>query len=414
MQVRPNAAESLACAPDMQADTQLFAADDEKAVARLWHAFETSRPVALVTDHGHVRSHRVIRHFLTLVGKRATRIHLETPPRDSFQLLSEIVRGIGFDTKAFGLSELESIFRMFLSFQKTHRRRTVIWAHDAQEYVTEALGKVFEYIDLEADKRYGLFVVLAGPPGVAANSGSNLLAAIAERAGPPIEIAPLAPEQARAFVMRQLESQDFADATLVIDSEAIARMHEISEGVCDTLGGLCDRSLKIAADASEFPITANIVTRAADELGLEARPRCSDDDGDTVSEEFFGSHAAGKLLVKKSGELVCEFLLDSDVVTIGRDKHNALSIPSLYISRHHALVTKGEAGVRIQDLGSTNGTVVNGHRIESQVLGHGDTIVLGDCRMEFVAAARIADQLVASEILSLGRVRQDRTGTLGG
>lgn len=413
MHVRPIATESPAAVPDRDADPELLAADDQQAVADLVSAFKDSRPVALVTDRGRIRSERVILRFLGTTAEDVTRIRLEEPCSDSLALLTGIVRAIGFKTKDFALRDLESIFRMFLSFQRTHRRRTVVWIQDPDRYAAEALGKVFEFIDLEPAERYGLFFVLAGAPELTESRDSNLLDAIVERAGEPIEIAPLAPEQARAFVMQQVESRDFADATLVIDSEAIARLHEISEGICDTLSGLCDLSLKIAEDASEFPVTASIVGKAASELGLRTDHRDASAEDETVAEEFFATDTAGKLVVRKSGELLCEFLLESDIVTIGRDKHNTLTIPSLYVSRHHALVTRGEAGVLVQDLGSTNGTVVNGRRIQTQMLEGGDAIVLGDCRIEYVAAPSIADQLVAAEIIELNRDSEKRTGTHG-
>jgi pSer/pThr/pTyr-binding forkhead associated (FHA) protein len=42
----------------------------------------------------------------------------------------------------------------------------------------------------------------------------------------------------------------------------------------------------------------------------------------------------------------------------------------------------------VRDVGSRNGTYVNGRRIESQVLADGDTISIGDCMLRFLARDR--------------------------
>jgi pSer/pThr/pTyr-binding forkhead associated (FHA) protein len=83
---------------------------------------------------------------------------------------------------------------------------------------------------------------------------------------------------------------------------------------------------------------------------------------------------------------------------IGRDPGLWLSLPLEGISRRHARVVPREAAWWIEDLGSTNGTFVNGERVESEPLRHLDVVTLGR-RTELVfvlpgdarpAAARIA------------------------
>lgn len=64
-------------------------------------------------------------------------------------------------------------------------------------------------------------------------------------------------------------------------------------------------------------------------------------------------------------------------VTIGRQDDCQLRIPSAQISRHHCEIVNGGAGVRIRDLGSSNGTFVNGQRVEDAELNAGDVIAVG-------------------------------------
>ena len=66
--------------------------------------------------------------------------------------------------------------------------------------------------------------------------------------------------------------------------------------------------------------------------------------------------------------------LEKDVITIGRGENNDLPLPNPQVSRHHARLRRGGATHVIEDLGSTNGTFVNGQRITSKQLAVGDQI----------------------------------------
>jgi predicted component of type VI protein secretion system len=71
--------------------------------------------------------------------------------------------------------------------------------------------------------------------------------------------------------------------------------------------------------------------------------------------------------------------LVEEVVMIGRDVGNTVVIPDTEISRQHARLTRSPAGYVVEDLGSTNGTFVNGERISAaRVLNPGDLIAFGE------------------------------------
>ena len=80
-----------------------------------------------------------------------------------------------------------------------------------------------------------------------------------------------------------------------------------------------------------------------------------------------------------------EKILDTEHVLIGRDRLCDVTLKSKVVSRHHALVINSALGVKVLDLGSKNGTFVNGRRIKKCTLLNNDKITIGDCRVEFVA-----------------------------
>jgi hypothetical protein len=70
-------------------------------------------------------------------------------------------------------------------------------------------------------------------------------------------------------------------------------------------------------------------------------------------------------------------------VRIGRQSDNDLVIPDPGVSRHHAEITNEGGSCTIRDLGSTNGTVVNGTVIREHRLDDGDRVTLGRTVVEF-------------------------------
>ena len=73
---------------------------------------------------------------------------------------------------------------------------------------------------------------------------------------------------------------------------------------------------------------------------------------------------------------LCDF--DGSSLTIGRAADNDLVLADGRVSRHHARITGRRGTLVYTDLGSTNGSRVNGAPVGELVLGAGDRIELGD------------------------------------
>jgi pSer/pThr/pTyr-binding forkhead associated (FHA) protein len=85
-------------------------------------------------------------------------------------------------------------------------------------------------------------------------------------------------------------------------------------------------------------------------------------------------------LVMRAGPTTGKFfeLIGADI-TIGRDPSADIVINIPEVSRKHARLRQETGGFVLEDLGSTNGTFVNGQRLSSpHSLRHGDTIMLGE------------------------------------
>jgi pSer/pThr/pTyr-binding forkhead associated (FHA) protein len=82
--------------------------------------------------------------------------------------------------------------------------------------------------------------------------------------------------------------------------------------------------------------------------------------------------------VNQQEKSVNGIIIDQGVTTIGRGRNNTMSLPFDTISIIHAKIIAFNKTAFIQDLGSTNGTYVNGKRVDQQVLRKGDHVIVGN------------------------------------
>jgi predicted component of type VI protein secretion system len=90
------------------------------------------------------------------------------------------------------------------------------------------------------------------------------------------------------------------------------------------------------------------------------------------------AEAAFRLIVKTGPNPGTAFDLTKEVTLVGRDVTNDITVGDAELSRQHARVTRTPGGYVIEDLGSTNGSTVNGERLVApRVLSPGDLLGMG-------------------------------------
>lgn len=86
-----------------------------------------------------------------------------------------------------------------------------------------------------------------------------------------------------------------------------------------------------------------------------------------------------RLIVRRGPRPNEVYELSKAVMTLGRDITNDIVINDPEVSRHHCRLTQSTGGCTIEDLGSTNGTFINGQRLTgARPLQPGDTVGLGE------------------------------------
>jgi pSer/pThr/pTyr-binding forkhead associated (FHA) protein len=94
-----------------------------------------------------------------------------------------------------------------------------------------------------------------------------------------------------------------------------------------------------------------------------------------------------KLILSMDGLVLKEITLSKERTTIGRKPHNDIQIDNLAVSGEHAVIVTILNDSFLEDLGSTNGTLVNGQPIKKHFLQPNDVIELGKYKLKYINEA---------------------------
>jgi transcriptional regulator with GAF, ATPase, and Fis domain len=121
--------------------------------------------------------------------------------------------------------------------------------------------------------------------------------------------------------------------------------------------------------------------------------------------------AASARLIAVSGPCFGDvFVLDGEQLVLGRDTGNAIAIADPALSRRHCAIVRDDGGWLVRDLGSFNGTLLNGERITERRLEHGDRLALGATALLFHAEVRDPPpSAVVSELPNTATLRLDES-----
>jgi ribosome-associated protein YbcJ (S4-like RNA binding protein) len=93
-----------------------------------------------------------------------------------------------------------------------------------------------------------------------------------------------------------------------------------------------------------------------------------------------------KIIITSEGKLVQELELAKERVTIGRKPYNDIVIDHRAVSGQHATITLMLEDAILEDLGSTNGTFVNGEKVYRQKIADGDKVSIAIFELKYVAS----------------------------
>ncbi len=91
-----------------------------------------------------------------------------------------------------------------------------------------------------------------------------------------------------------------------------------------------------------------------------------------------------KFILSMDGLVLKEYTVTKERTTIGRKPHNDIQIDNLAVSGEHAVIVTILSDSFLEDLGSTNGTLVNGQPIKKHFLQNNDLVELGKYKLKYM------------------------------
>lgn len=119
-----------------------------------------------------------------------------------------------------------------------------------------------------------------------------------------------------------------------------------------------------------------------------------------------------KLVILSNGQVQKEVTIDRARLNIGRRPSNEIILDHLAVSGRHAALDTTTEGSFILDLGSTNGTSVNGQPIKKHLLQDGDMIEVGKYQLKFKVEKESPESL-PDEVPKLAKIRVLNGGNAG-
>ena len=366
------------------------------AVERLAAAYFDRRPVGIVVSEGRLGRTHVVGQFLELFKEDTDIATINTPCTNATEFMQQIVSDFGFSTGELDLQDLEGVLELFLRHQNKKKRRTIISVQEFDAHGWWVLDKIRRLIEVEAKEKNGLMLVLSGTPSSSTVLNEPILDVISAHAGDRIVLAPFTLSETRDFVRRLVESSavirsESGDIGDVVEFFAVTLMHELCGGIPDNVHQVCVKCLELIDGQPGKNISVDVVKEAAVLTG-NADPAAGFelDTGDSATADAEEDLLPlGRLLIKVYGEPSQEFSLEQGKIIVGRDRLCEICVSGLRVSRFHALFSLDSDGLVVADLSSTNGTRVNGKKVNRYVLADGDVITIGMARITYEAGCEL-------------------------
>jgi general secretion pathway protein A len=304
------------------------------------------------------------------------------------ELLEAIEEQFGLGAQPHAGRDARARISRFVAEERRGGRGVIILVDDAHRLAPATLRELYAL----ASHRPAPLVVLAGERGLLPN-----LAALDIQRGDPALLATLrlpllGLKGIEAYVAHRLRVAGSRGRSL-LDRDAALELQRYTGGTLQLIHVLVDAALGIAEKHSSSRIAAATVREAALDLKwVEFSAREATGEMPTASVAETGRHlqadkdpgVIAEIEVHHKSQPFTRVTLRPGRLTIGRSDDAGLRLDSSFVSRQHCQVITTSGQSIIEDLGSTNGLVINGRRRRMRQLLPGDRVVIGDYTLTYL------------------------------
>lgn len=304
---------------------------------------------------------------------------VQQPNLTAQELLESLAEQFGLPPAERAGGETRARLTRFVAEEAGHRRPVLILVDEAHRCTA---GLLRELVNLAAWAP-GPLVVLAGEPELAALLAKLHSQGVEVKLRETLQLPRLTAAEISGYLDHRLKMAG-ANGRSLFEAEATAEILRYTGGTPKLINILCDSAMTLGETHSTPRISTAEIREAVQELQwveFAAREAATRQSREAASSGAFRAPAQAftpELEVLHSGRHVSRLALKPGRLIIGRGEDAGLRLDSQFVSRQHCqLITTGEQTF-VEDLGSTNGILVNGKRRALQRLAPDDRIVIGD------------------------------------
>lgn len=289
---------------------------------------------------------------------------------DEDQFLQSVLVEFGFKPFKYGKVELLKVFADYLKEEHDKGRRAMLIVDEAQNLSPRVLEEVRLLSGLETHTEKLINVLLVGQPELNDTLDSPGLEQLVQRIRLRFHLKPLTREEVNDYIEHRMKVAG-GKASDLFAKGAYDFIYKYTGGIPRLINLLCDTALMGAFVDQKKKVSQEIFDAAIEELQWkpfeERRPA-------ERREPVQLSPSVGvppKLIVTCENELIGEYLLDRRTTLIGRAPNCDIRLDDGKVSGTHAQVVVNRDDAVLSDLGSTNGTFVDGRAVKRVKLQDG-------------------------------------------
>ncbi len=310
---------------------------------------------------------------------------IQQPNLTSNELLDTLTEQYGLPPTRDPSANPQTAIKHFIAEEAGQGRTVLILVDEAHRLASATLKELLKL----CARQPAPSVILAGAPELA-----EQLAALAGDAspgaagaqGPPVStlhLSRLDIAGTEGYVRRRLNVAG-GGARNLFDADTFAEIQRYTGGTPQLINEMCDAAMTLAETHNSPRVGISEIRDAAHELKWVEFSARAPAPALNVPAQPKRESLRAELDVQHRGVAVQHLLLTPGRVTIGRGADCELQLDSQFVSRHHCqIITTAEQSF-VEDLGSTNGIIVNGRRRQLHKLVAQDQIVIGDHTLTYL------------------------------
>jgi len=310
----------------------------------------------------------LIDQIATKVSERAAVAVIDGAQMKPTRFLTTLLTGFGYALSLSSVEELLSMLSVFAVQQTRSREAPVLIIENFNRMYPSTLCVLCKLAGLRAGQNFALRIILIGDDKHDRIIAAPSMNAISSRLFGSFELQPLTSRESLVYLYARLQSLGVEHPDAVFKTDVCTALHEATEGWPGKLDLVAEA---VSAREDQFPIDLDVAL-ADRRMGAYA--------GDAVPE----------LIISYAGVVTARIRLVRDRYILGRSELSDIVVDHRFVSKHHALIVKGEQGLLLVDMKSRNGTYVNSERVQSRVLRNSDIVAIGDYRIKVICPPGVA------------------------